>query len=171
MRIQDAPRFPAGPKQPVPPGRRRRPPSNATRRRESGTAGRRSRELLLRNGASHNWVGRAPAEWGLLVHRVTRRRHPEQLLDPHDLGRASPIDMSDDREIDVAVLHPLDQILRRLAHHRHLGFGIGPREARQDLRQIAIGVIVGNPSRTRPTSSLSLKDAMHSVFSRTIRRA
>ena len=33
--------------------------------------------------------------------------------------------------------------MRRLAHHRHLGLRVGAREARQDLRQVAVGVVVG----------------------------
>ncbi len=138
-----APRFPAEPTPRARPARPRRRRSNATPRRECGTAGRRSSSASVAEWRQSQ-LGR-PSASGMgrfLMHRVARRRHPEQLLDPHDLRRAAPVHVGDDREIDVAVLHPLDEVLRRLAHHRHLGLGIGARKPRQDLRQIAVGVIV-----------------------------
>lgn len=59
-----------------------------------------------------------------------------------DLGRTTVLGMRDDREIELVVLHAADKHRRRLADDRHLDLGIGAGEARQDLGQVTVGVIV-----------------------------
>ena len=50
--------------------------------------------------------------------------------------------IGDDGEIDLVGVDALEQVDRRLAHHRQFDARIGAREARHDLRQIAVGIIV-----------------------------
>jgi hypothetical protein len=53
--------------------------------------------------------------------------------------------MGDDGEVEVSRLHAVDEVRRRLARHCHLGARVRAREAGQDLGQVAVGVVVGQP--------------------------
>ena len=53
-----------------------------------------------------------------------------------------PVDMGDDRQIKVARGHPLHQVRRGFAHHRNLGLRVRARESGQDLRQVAVGIVI-----------------------------
>ena len=70
------------------------------------------------------------------------RRHPQQPLAAEHLRGARRAAVGDDGEIELVGVDPLDQIDRRLAQHGQLDAGIGAREPRHDLRQIAVGVVV-----------------------------
>ena len=52
--------------------------------------------------------------------------------------------IGDDGEIDLVGVDALEQVHARLADHGQLDAGIGAREARHDLGQIAVGIIVGH---------------------------
>jgi hypothetical protein len=78
------------------------------------------------------------------MHAVPGRGYPEQRLDADDLALAAVLDMGDDREVDVAGGDALRQHRRRLADHGDLGARVGAGEARQDLRQVAVGIVVGH---------------------------
>ena len=58
--------------------------------------------------------------------------------------------MGDDGEVEVAVLDPVDQVGRRLAHDRDLGLRIRTREARQDFRKVAVRIVVRQPEPHPP---------------------
>ena len=79
----------------------------------------------------------------LQMGRVPVRRHPQQPLAAEHLRRARRAAVGDDRQIELVGVDVLDQLDRRLARHGQLDAGIGAREPRHDLRQIAVGVIVG----------------------------
>ena len=75
--------------------------------------------------------------------RMPVRRHPQQALAAEHLRCARRSAVGDDGEIELVAVDQFDQIDRRLAHHRQLDARIGAREPRHDLRQVAVGVIVG----------------------------
>ena len=79
--------------------------------------------------------------------------------------------MRDDGEVDVGVLDPLHQHRRRLAHHRDLDARVGLREARQDLGQVALGIVVGQ-AEPDAAGQFGLGEARQRLVERrTIRRA
>ena len=68
--------------------------------------------------------------------------------------------MGDDGEIEVAGRNAVRQHRGRLAHHRHFDPRIGIREARQDLGQVAVGVIV-RQSQPHMAGEFEIREARH----------
>ena len=76
------------------------------------------------------------------MRRMPVRRHPQQPLAPERFRGALAFAIGDDGEIDLVGVDALEQIDRRLADHDQLDRRIGAREARHDLGQIAVGIVV-----------------------------
>ena len=89
-------------------------------------------------------VGRpsASGSGSSLMGRMPVRGHPQQPLAPEGFRGALGFAIGDDGEIDFVGVDALEQVDRRLADHGQLDARIGAREARHDLGQIAVGVIV-----------------------------
>src|ERR1039458_8422169 len=76
--------------------------------------------------------------------RMPVRSHPQQPLAPEGFRGALVLAIGDDGEIDLVAVDALEQIHGRLADHGEFDAGIDAREARHDLGQIAVGIIVGH---------------------------
>ena len=77
------------------------------------------------------------------------RAHPQQRLAAHHLRLAARIVVRDQGEVEIAALDVLDEAGRRLADHGQLDARIGAREARHDLGQEAVGIVVGRADADR----------------------
>ena len=80
----------------------------------------------------------------LEMSRMAVRCHPEQPLAAECFRRALAFAIGDDGEIDLVGVDALEQIDGRFADHRQLDRRIAAREARHDLGQITVGIIVGH---------------------------
>ena len=84
------------------------------------------------------------------VDGMALRADPQQRLAANDLGRSLGADMGDDGDVEFARRHRVDECRGRRADHRHLGARIGGGEARQNLRQEAVGIVVGRAEPDAP---------------------
>ena len=74
---------------------------------------------------------------------MTVRSDPQQPLVAEAFGGTWRAAIGDNGKIEFVAVDQFDQLNRRLAHHGQFDAGIGAREPRHDLRQVAVGVIVG----------------------------
>ena len=92
----------------------------------------------------HEQLGRPSASGSALLEmrRMPVRGHPQQPLAAERFRRALAFAIGDDGEIDLVGVDALEQVDRRLADHATARRRDSAREARHDLRQIAVGIIV-----------------------------
>ena len=77
------------------------------------------------------------------------RGDPQQRLAPHHFRLAARVVVRHQRQVEIAALDMLDQPRRRLADDGQFDARIGAREARHDLGQEAVGIVVGRADADR----------------------
>ncbi len=78
----------------------------------------------------------------LFMRRMVGRADPQQRLAPHHFRLAAHIVVRHQRQVEIAALDVLDQPRRRLADDGQFDARVGAREARHDLGQEAVGIVV-----------------------------